>query len=183
MYHVRSWGFDFDHDGRDGPVPGYAHTTLVDRSTGATHTDLGLCRLEPGAELGRHVHAFEQCAYVLEGRPCVEPGGARYLLRSGSVAVELEFCGEAMHVTDVGEGAQLGDLSFIDAQGAGATLIARSPCTAYKLTREALSRLYSYREDMAHELLVHTLKGMSGTIRAMNESQAAALRYIRGQHH
>ena len=37
-------------------------------------------------------------------------------------------------------------------------------------------------EDMAHELLVHTLKGMSGTIRAMNESQAAALRYIRGQH-
>jgi len=112
-----------------------------------------------------------------------QPGGALYLLRSGTVSVELEFCGETMHLTDVGEGAQLGDMSFVDEQGAGATLIARTPCIAYKLTRNALSRLYAYREDIAHELLVHTLKGMSGTIRAMNASQAAALRYIRGEHH
>ena len=111
-----------------------------------------------------------------------EPGSALYLLRSGSVSVELDFCGETVHLADVGEGAQLGDLSFIDAQCAGATLVARTPCTAYKLTRDDLSRLYTYREDIAHELLVHTLKGMSGTIRAMNESQAAALRYIRGHH-
>jgi CRP-like cAMP-binding protein len=112
-----------------------------------------------------------------------EPGDTLYLLRSGTVAVELDCGGEHVHLTELGEGAQLGDLSFIDEQKTGATLIARTPCTAYKLTRYDLSRLYSYREDIAHELLVHTLKGMSHTIRAMNETQAAALRYIRGQHH
>ena len=127
---------------------------------------------------------IQQVAFAKGDRILVqnEPGGALYLLRSGSVSVELEFCGESVRLADVGEGAQLGDLSFIDAQCAGATLIARTPCTSYKLTRYDLSRLYAYREDIAHELLVHTLKGMSGTIRAMNETQAAALKYIRGHH-
>jgi quercetin dioxygenase-like cupin family protein len=83
MYHVAGWSLDFEHDGREGAIAGYAHTTLVDRSTGATHTDLGLCRLDPGAELGRHAHAFEQCAYVLQGRPCVELGGELWQLEVG----------------------------------------------------------------------------------------------------
>jgi CRP-like cAMP-binding protein len=109
-----------------------------------------------------------------------EPGGTLYLLRSGRVAVELEFCGETAHLADVGEGAQLGDMSFLDEQGAGATLIARTPCVAYKLTRDDLSRLYAYRQDMANDLLVSTLRSMSSTIRTLNETQAAALRYIHG---
>ena len=83
MYHVRSWDFDFDDDGREGSIDGYAHTTLVDRSTGATHTDLGLCRLAPGASLPRHVHAYEQCAYVLGGSPVVELGGSAHALEAG----------------------------------------------------------------------------------------------------
>ncbi|HXH64533.1 MAG TPA: cyclic nucleotide-binding domain-containing protein [Mariprofundaceae bacterium] len=109
------------------------------------------------------------------------PGGTLYLLRSGRVAVELEFCGETVHLADVGEGAQLGDMSFVDEQGAGATLIARTPCVAYKLTRDDLSRLYAYRQDMVNDLLVHTLKGMSSTIRNLNEAKAAALQYIHGR--
>lgn len=110
-----------------------------------------------------------------------QPGGALYLLRSGRVAVELEFCGETVHLTDVGEGAQLGDMSFLDEQGAAATLIARTPCVAYRLTRDDLSKLYSYRQQVVHDLLLRTLKHMSGTLRGMNEAKAAALQYIHGR--
>lgn len=111
-----------------------------------------------------------------------ESGGTMYLLRSGCVSVELEYCGETVHLANVGEGSQLGNLSFIDEQKAGATLTALTACVTYKMTRSDLIRLYSYREDIANDLLVHTLKGMSSTIRALNESQAASLRYIQRGH-
>ena len=83
MIHVRRWDLSFDDDGRDGRISGYAHCSLVDRSAGAVHTDLGLCRLEAGAEAPRHVHSYEQCAYVLEGQPVVEHSGHRYRLEAG----------------------------------------------------------------------------------------------------
>ena len=103
MYHVRSWDFDFDDDGREGPVDGYAHTTLVDRSTGATHTDLGLCRLAPGASLPRHVHAYEQCAYVLGGNPVVELGGSAYALETGDYVLFPVGTVHAWHNGSAGE--------------------------------------------------------------------------------
>ena len=87
MIHVRTWDLSFDDDGRDGRIPGYAHRSLVDRSAGAVHTDLGLCRLEPGAATPRHVHSFEQCSYVLEGAPTLEHGGHRYRLEAGDYAL------------------------------------------------------------------------------------------------
>lgn len=127
--------------------------------------------------------AIEQVEFAKGDRILVqnEPGGTLYLLRSGQVSVELEFCGETVHLADVGEGAQLGDMSFLDEHGAGATLVARTPCIAYKLTRDDLSRLYAYRQKMVNDLLVSTLRGMSDTIRNLNQSNAAALQYIHGR--
>ncbi len=83
MIHVRSWQHAFEDDGRDGSVPGYAHQSLVDRSMGAVHTDLGLARLSEGARTPRHAHSFEQSAYVLQGRPVVELGDTGYALEPG----------------------------------------------------------------------------------------------------
>ena len=83
MHHVQGWTLDLVDDGRQGHLDGFAHRTLVDGAVGATHTDLGLSRLEPGAAQARHVHAFEQCAYVLQGRPIVEHGTQRYQLEVG----------------------------------------------------------------------------------------------------
>lgn len=83
MIQVRSWDDAFEDDGRDGTLPGYAHRSLVDRSMGAVHTDLGLCRLSEGASTPRHVHSYEQCAYVLAGNPEVEIGASRYALEPG----------------------------------------------------------------------------------------------------
>jgi quercetin dioxygenase-like cupin family protein len=87
MIHVKSWDYSFDDDGRDGPVPGYAHYTLVDRSMGAVHTDLGLVRLADSARTARHVHSFEQSAYVLRGSPLVELGRDRFQLQVGDYVV------------------------------------------------------------------------------------------------
>ncbi|MGH9099569.1 MAG: cupin domain-containing protein [Acidimicrobiales bacterium] len=83
MIQVRSWDATFRDDGRDGTLPGYAHRSLVDRSAGAVHTDLGLCRLSAGSRTPRHVHSYEQCAYVLEGSPEIEIGESRYALETG----------------------------------------------------------------------------------------------------
>lgn len=87
MVSVTTWDFDFDDDGRDGDIPGYAHRTLVAAAAGAVHTDLGLGKLEPNASTPLHVHAYEQCAYVLEGRPVVVLGGERYQLERGDYAL------------------------------------------------------------------------------------------------
>jgi quercetin dioxygenase-like cupin family protein len=83
MIQVRQWNLSFDDDGRDGGIPGYAHSALVDRSMGAVHTDLGLCTLEAAARTPRHVHSYEQCAFVLCGRPIVEHGERHYQLEAG----------------------------------------------------------------------------------------------------
>jgi quercetin dioxygenase-like cupin family protein len=83
MIQVRRWDDEFEDDGRDGATAGYAHRSLVDRSIGAVHTDLGLCRLSPGASTPLHVHSYEQCAYVLAGNPEVELAGSRHALEAG----------------------------------------------------------------------------------------------------
>jgi quercetin dioxygenase-like cupin family protein len=87
MIHVKSWERSFGDDGRDGRYDGYAHCSLVDRSMGAVHTDLGLARLAPGARTPFHVHSFEQCAYVLEGTPVVDLEGRCYQLEAGDYAL------------------------------------------------------------------------------------------------
>ena len=87
MIHVRNWQHSFANDGRDGSIPGYAHQSLVDRSMGAIHTDLGLVRLSQGARTPRHVHSFEQSAYVLQGNPIVELKHSRYQLEPGDYAL------------------------------------------------------------------------------------------------
>jgi len=110
-----------------------------------------------------------------------EPGGALYLLYRGKADVLLSFAGEEIHLNSVSEGAQLGDMSIVDEQGAAATIRATEDCTAYKLTRDALSQLFIFRHDIARDLLVNAIRGMSGVIRNMNESAAAAQSYIHGR--
>jgi quercetin dioxygenase-like cupin family protein len=113
---VRSWDFSFEDDGRDGAVPGYAHVTLLDRAAGAVHTDLGLCRLGPGAATPRHVHAYEQCAYVLRGSPVLELGDHRYQLGPGDYAL---FPVGLPHAWHNAEGDDAGWLELCTPQAAG----------------------------------------------------------------
>lgn len=86
MYFASKWSWSFDDDRTHdyGPhASGYARWRLVGRESGAVHTELGLGRLAAGGWVDRHVHAFEQCAYVLGGEPVVEVGFQRFRLRTG----------------------------------------------------------------------------------------------------
>ena len=89
MQHVASWNWEFEGGvgAFAGHAQGYARSSLVDRSVGAIHTDIGLCRLAPGGALDRHVHSFEQCAYVLGGETVVEIDDRAYELHEGDYVV------------------------------------------------------------------------------------------------
>jgi len=86
MYFASKWGWSFGDDGSHNytsHAAGYARSGLVGRSTGAVHTELALCRLSARGRVDRHVHSFEQCAYVLGGHPVVEIGSQRFQLTTG----------------------------------------------------------------------------------------------------
>ena len=86
MYSAGKWDWSFPHDGTHdygAKARGYARRGLVGSATGAVHTDLGLCRLSSGGQVHRHVHSFEQCAYILGGEPEVELGAERFQLCTG----------------------------------------------------------------------------------------------------
>jgi quercetin dioxygenase-like cupin family protein len=60
---------------------GYSRVTLVDHAIpGALHTGLGLCKLDPGGTLNRHVHFYEEAFYILEGQVLVSIDGHDYQL-------------------------------------------------------------------------------------------------------
>jgi quercetin dioxygenase-like cupin family protein len=66
---------------------GFAQARLVNRVNGATHTELSVGRLEPGGEVGRHLHSFEEAHYVLAGAPVLELGERRLQLEAGDYAL------------------------------------------------------------------------------------------------
>jgi quercetin dioxygenase-like cupin family protein len=90
MYFASKWSWSFSDDGTHdygAHASGYSRCCLVGRDSGAVHTELGLVRLDIGGRLDRHVHSFEQCAYVLGGEPVVEIGAESYRLRTGDYAL------------------------------------------------------------------------------------------------
>jgi len=110
-----------------------------------------------------------------------DAGGRLYLLRSGSVDVIVGFNGESLKLADQGEGAQLGDMSFIDDAEASASIIAKEDCVAYRLTRDALSQLFASQHCMAKDIMFSMMKNMSGKLRNMNQNNAASMQYIQGR--
>lgn len=78
-----SWGFEGGAGVLAGRSSGLSRSVLVGRSSGAVHTEVALCRLSSGGAVGRHVHSFERCAYVLGGEPVVEIDERSYQLKTG----------------------------------------------------------------------------------------------------
>ena len=73
--------------GLEGRAVGYRLATLVDRDSGATHTELSAARLEPGGTVARHIHSFEEAHYVLSGTQVLELGERRMGLHVGDYAL------------------------------------------------------------------------------------------------
>lgn len=66
---------------------GYTRHAAFDRSTGSTHTGLGLCSLTAGGRIDMHVQSFEEYFYITEGEPTLIMDGLGYPLVPGSCGV------------------------------------------------------------------------------------------------
>src|ERR1700757_1407266 len=59
---------------------GYKRHAVFDRSTGSTHTGMGLCSLAAGGRIDMHVQSFEEYFYITDGEPTLILDGLAYPL-------------------------------------------------------------------------------------------------------
>ena len=62
---------------------GFRRWAAVDHAAGSVHMGFGICELDPGGSIERHVHSFEESFYVLEGKILSETNEGSFLLRPG----------------------------------------------------------------------------------------------------
>jgi quercetin dioxygenase-like cupin family protein len=81
-YHVqKAGGIDLAEPVELGDrASGLKRAILVGRRVGALHSGLALCSMEPGAQVGTHLHSTEQSFYVLRGNPEVVVEGGPFRL-------------------------------------------------------------------------------------------------------
>jgi quercetin dioxygenase-like cupin family protein len=71
-----------------GHAEGYGRWAAVDHDTpGAVHTGFGVNHLQPGGDIDRHVHSFEESFYMLSGEVVVDTVEGSVVLRPGDYGV------------------------------------------------------------------------------------------------
>lgn len=103
-------------------------------------------------------------------------GGSLYILKAGRVDVNIDLNGERIKLVDLGEGAQFGDMSFIADDSASASIIARSDCEVYQVTRDSFSQLFVYHQSVAKDLTFSIMRNMSRNLRRMNRQSAGLIK-------
>src|SRR4029079_14466722 len=85
VHHVGriDWSFGDTPASPTASVSGLARQVVVGPAQGAVHTELAVGVLHPGGFIARHVHAFEEALYVLEGELLVELDAHVHDLRQG----------------------------------------------------------------------------------------------------
>ena len=58
-----------------GHSEGHERRALIGRATGSVHQEVVIAELAPGGHLERHLHAFGEAFYVLEGSLTLEIAG------------------------------------------------------------------------------------------------------------
>src|SRR4051794_27601063 len=61
----------------EGRSNGLERRILFGRDTGSPHQEAAVAQLDAGGKVDRHLHAYEQALYVLEGTLTLEVAGAR----------------------------------------------------------------------------------------------------------
>ncbi len=84
-------GVDWSFAGTPSPASatasGLSRQVIVGPDQGATHTELALGALAAGGWIARHVHAYEEAFYVLEGELVLELDGRIHRLGAGHYAL------------------------------------------------------------------------------------------------
>jgi len=110
-----------------------------------------------------------------------EQADGLYLLYSGRAGVFYTSHGEQIRVGEVGEGAQLGDMAIFDNEPYSTTITAKSDCVVYKIPRTEFEVLMSDHHVMARDIMINTIRRLSGIVRGMNSVNAYSQQFIQGR--
>jgi mannose-6-phosphate isomerase-like protein (cupin superfamily) len=66
---------------------GYERATLIDHAVGSVHMGVGICQLQPQADVESCVHANEKGIYILEGEIEMKRGGEAFRLSADDFAL------------------------------------------------------------------------------------------------
>ncbi len=85
MHHIGhvDWSFTDAPLATSARSHGLARQVLVGPAQGAVHTELAAGAFAPGGWLQRHIHAFEEALYVLDGELAIDVGGRAHHLVAG----------------------------------------------------------------------------------------------------
>jgi len=73
--------------------------------------------------------------------------GCIYLIRSGSIKLSIELDDGSTHATDLSEGAQIGDLAFVNGQ-ASIMIEVIEDVVAYSIYRASLANFFIFRPEV-----------------------------------
>jgi len=107
-------------------------------------------------------------------------GQALYIIHSGVAVIDCECNGEKVRVGTKRSGDLLGEMSFLTAAEASATVTAREDCVIYKLPRDAFTSLMKENPELAYAIFAHLLNHTASVIRHMNAEKAAVQHYMAG---
>jgi CRP-like cAMP-binding protein len=96
------------------------------------------------------------------------------LVLSGTLHVVSDASGRTMLLATVGEGDSLGEINLFDPATASATVIARSDCLIWSVTREEIDSLLAADAGAGVSLMKGLLRQLSKRVRMMNEKLAFA---------
>ncbi len=127
---------------------------------------------------------FDVVAYQ-DGDVIVQQGSmgqALYIIHSGEALIECDCNGEHVRVGLVKAGDLIGEMSFLTAAEASATVSAKGDCVVYKLPRSSFTELMKENQELAYAVFAHILTHTADVIRQMNAEKAAIQHYMAGNH-
>lgn len=102
------------------------------------------------------------------------PQDALNLVLSGTLHVVANAGDRPMLLATVGEGDSLGEINLFDPATASATVIARSDCLIWSVTREEIDGLIEADTEAGLGVMKGLLQQLSRRVRMMNDKLAAA---------
>lgn len=101
-----------------------------------------------------------------------------FFLKRGAVSMHVKGLADSVCVGRLEEGSQLGDMAIFDGIRASATVLADEDCDVYFLPRNTVIHLMTFRRDLSRDIMMKTIRQLSGALRHMNQFNAQAHQYI-----
>ena len=101
-----------------------------------------------------------------------------FFLKKGIVNMYVQSQSDSVCVGQLEEGAQIGDMAIFDGARASATVVAKQDCELYFMPRHTVIHLLTFKRDLARDIMMKTIRQLSGAIRHMNNFNSQAHQFI-----